>query len=454
MTPEAFRLRLAKDCAVPPGAHVLAAVSGGADSMALLFFFEQIRESYPLFLSCAHVEHGIRGGDSLSDLAFVRRYCEEKHIPFYARSVDAPRYARENGCGIEDAARTLRHAFLQETAEGIGANVIALAHHLGDQAETVLLHAVRGCDIRGLCAMRMRSGNLIRPLLDCTADELRAELLQAGIPWREDATNADVRYARNRVRHCVMPELERLNPEAASAISRLAAAARRDEDYFSAQIDALQLRAEPLVGGAAIRREAICALHPALLGRVLSRLCMKAGIAQPGAGDIERLAAALLSGGLLAMPLPGGAEAIADKTYLCLVQKGVRAQETALNPAGETMTPFGSFFVRPAAPGETGDGLTAQRIPAELLRGARITGRREGDAMIPFGKRSSVKLKKLLIDAGICRGRKDSVPILRDAQENVLWAVGLRPAQACRGEEAPMIVTFRRAEAIMLRHME
>ncbi|MBQ7052273.1 MAG: tRNA lysidine(34) synthetase TilS [Clostridia bacterium] len=450
MTPEAFRLRLAKDCAVPPGAHVLAAVSGGADSMALLFFFEQIRESYPLFLSCAHVEHGIRGEESLADLAFVRQHCAERHIPFYAQSVDAPRYARENGCGMEEAARILRYAFLQETADRIGADVIALAHHGGDQAETVLLHAVRGCDVRGLCAMRMRSDRMIRPLLDCTADELRAVLVGAEIPWREDATNADVRYARNRMRHCVMPQLERLNPGAAGALCRLAAAAQRDEDFFSAQINALQLQAEPLVGGAAIRREAICMLHPALLGRVLLRLCVHAGIAQPGARETERLLAAVVSGGKLILPLPGGAQAIADGTWLCLLGRDARARETALSLRGETQTPFGSFFVRAAAPGETGDGMTAQRIPLKLLEGARITGRREGDTMIPFGKRSGVRLKKLLIDAGIGRGRKESIPILRDARGEILWAVGLRPAQACAGEETPMIVTFRRAEDIVL----
>ena len=109
MTADEFCLRLSKDCGVAPGSHVLLALSGGADSVALFCLLLEARESMPLVLSCAHVEHGIRGEASLSDLAFVRALCEEKNIPLYTAHVDAPAYARAHGCGLEDAARTLRY---------------------------------------------------------------------------------------------------------------------------------------------------------------------------------------------------------------------------------------------------------------------------------------------------------------------------------------------------------
>ena len=250
MTPDEFGLRLIKDCAVSPGAHVLAAVSGGADSTALLCFFAQIQERFSLRVSCAHVEHGIRGEESRADMAFVSQLCERLSISFYAECVDAPAYAAEQGTGLEDAARTLRYEALYRIADRIGADVIALAHHAGDQAETVLLHAARGCDIRGLCAMRMRSGRLIRPLLSCKAEELRDYLHEIGQDWREDKSNADLHYGRNRVRREVLPRLERVYPGAGDALCRLSVAAQRDEDYFARQLAAYDDGGGRLVNGA------------------------------------------------------------------------------------------------------------------------------------------------------------------------------------------------------------
>ena len=112
-------------------------------------------------------------------MRFVKALCEQKNVPFYGGRVDAPGYARAHGCGLEEAARALRYDFLEKTAEAVGADAIALAHHRGDQAETVLLHAARGSDIRGLCAMRWRRGKLIRPLLDAEPEALRAQAVAA-----------------------------------------------------------------------------------------------------------------------------------------------------------------------------------------------------------------------------------------------------------------------------------
>lgn len=439
MTPDEFGLRLAKDCAVPPGAHVLVAVSGGADSTALLCFFEQVRGKYPI--SCAHVEHGIRGEASLGDMAFVRALCKCKRIPLYTAQVDAPGYARTHGCGLEDAARTLRYAFLQETAERIGADVIALAHHAGDQAETVLLHAARGSDVRGLCAMRMRSGKLIRPLLDCTAQELRDYLTSIGQNWREDESNADTAYARNRIRRSVLPEMEKVSPGAGAALCRLARSAQRDEDYFEQQLDALALTTIPLVNGLAIKRAQLEGLHPALGSRALVRLIAQAGMETQSARVIDGILSSLASrDAQTTVNLSCGAHAVAGERYLCLVRRQ-ETQETPLAVPGETDTPFGRFIVRAALPGETGDGKKTQAIPARALEGARVTSRREGDVMIPFGRSSSVSLKKLMIDAGVERAMRCSVPVLR-GHEGIVWVVGLRPGEACRENTQRMLVEF------------
>ena len=442
MTADEFCLRLSKDCGVAPGSHVLLALSGGADSVALFCLLLEARESMPLVLSCAHVEHGIRGEASLSDLAFVWTLCEEKRVPLYTAHVDAPAYAREHGCGLEDAARTLRYAFLNRTADEIGADAIALAHHAGDQAETVLLHAMRGSDLRGLCAMRMRSGRLIRPLLDCRPEALRACLAAVGQPFCEDATNDDRTYARNRVRHDVLPQMEQAVPGAGDALCRLARAAQRDEDYFETQIDAMHLRTLPLVDGAAVEKRALTGMHPALLSRVLVRLIQRAGLAPQSAETVGRIMDALAREDA-AVNLTGGAHAVIGQRYLCLIRADAPCPETPLRVPGVTDTPFGRFEVRPAQPGERGDGKTAQSIPARLLARASVGSRREGETMVPFGRKTPVKLKKLMIDAGVERAMRRSVPVVRGDGEALL-AVGLRSAEGCRGneDEERMLVRF------------
>lgn len=457
MTTDEFIERLKNGCAVRPGAHVLAAVSGGADSVALLALLRDASARMNLTVSCAHVEHGIRGEASLEDMAFVRALCGQWQLPFYGCHVDAPGYAAQHGCGLEDAARRLRYAFLRETRARIGADVIATAHHSGDQAETVLMHAARGSDLRGLCAMRARSGRVIRPLLYTSAASLRAYLLAIGQPWREDATNEDTEFARNRIRRLVMPELERAYAGAGDALSRLALAAQRDEDYFARQIDALNIRMIPLVGGMAVETGQIRDLHDALLSRVLVDLMDAAG-AQASSYTLSLLMGALRRGETSAAVSIGSFDAEAvqarfGEKYLCVSRPYREVKDTLLCMDGETRTPFGVFSVREAHCGETGDGLTAQVIPARWLKGAVVSCRRAGDAMIPFGQHSPVKIKKLMIDSGVERAMRASVPLIRNAG-TILWAVGLRPSEHCRvreGEELRMM-TFRRAECMKIQH--
>lgn len=443
MTQQSFRKNLKERCALAPGSHVLMAVSGGADSVAMLCLFASVRESYPLTLTCAHVEHGIRGDDSQADCAFVKDLCRELGIAFLSASVDAPAYAQLHGCGMEEAARELRYDCLYRFAKETGADVIALAHHADDQAETVLMRAARGSDLRGLCAMRYQRGMLIRPLLDAHGDELRAYLLSIARGWREDATNADTAYTRNRLRHLVLPGLEEAVPGAGAALCRLARAAQRDEDYFDQQIGAMNLGVLPLVNGAAIKKEEVAHLHPALLSRVLVRLMEAAGLPAQSAGRIEEIMSAL-GEEEAAVNLSDDAHAHVGRRYLCLTRGEDPQIDVPLAVPGVTDTPFGRFEVREAEPGETGDGRLFQTMPSHLLIGARVTSRREGDTIIPFGRHKSVKLKKLMIDAGIERAMRQSVPIVR-RDDKVLLAVGLRPAEYVRGagdEEERMTICF------------
>lgn len=443
MTAERFVLRLTQDCAVSPGAHVLAAVSGGADSVALLCLLDEVKDRLRLTLSCVHVEHGIRGEASVSDMAFVRELCRKKSIPFYAEQVDVPAEAKALGIGLEEAARTLRYACMERIADQIGADVIALAHHAMDQTETVLLHAARGSDVRGLCAMRFRRGRLIRPLLMEQPDALRSMLTARGQGWREDESNKDVRFARNRIRREAIPALEAAYPGATRALCRLAEAAQRDEAHFERALSALKVQVRRLVDGAAIERAPLAELDDALLSRFLCVQLERAGLPGQSAETIGAVMRAARAGQGV-VNLAGGGHAAADRRYVCLIREQEPVRDTPLAPDGETITPFGVFTVRRAQPGETGDGRASQVIPEELLCCAVVSQRRTGDVMIPFGRRESVKIKKLVIDAGIERPLRNSLPVVRRG-ETVLWVATLRPSAHCLVREGQngLLVTFR-----------
>lgn len=455
MTEEIFCRILRDACDIAHGAHILAAVSGGADSVAMLCLLAAARETMDIRVSAAHVEHGIRGEESVADMEFVRELCRQKNVPFYAKRVNAPAYAKEKGCGLEAAARELRYAFLEEIQKSVGADVIAVAHHSGDQAETVLMRAARGSDLRGLCAMRMRNGGVIRPLLHASCEELRKYLREIRQDWREDATNSDTDYTRNAIRHRVLPELERAYPGAKGALSRLAHSAQRDEDYFSQQIAALSLHLTPLTDGMAVKKETLIHLHEALLSRVIARAIEAAG-AQASGYVIDRIVRAVQKDETTAAIGIGAADgqtvrARFGEEFLCITRPYMDIADTPLAMEGKTQTPFGVFCVRRAQAGETGDGITSQSVPTRLLESAVVGVRREGDAMIPFGQHTPVKLKKLMIDRGVERAMRRSIPVIR-SKEGILWASGIRPSQLClaREDEERMMITFHALECVKI----
>ncbi len=250
-----------------PGEKILAALSGGADSTALLLSLRELGYE----VCAAHVHHGIRGEEAERDARFCEELCAREGVPFRLCRTDVPALCRERKTGVEETARAERYRLLEEAREAFGCAHVATAHNLEDNAETVLLHLTRGAGLSGLCGIPPVRGRIIRPLLFTSRRDVLSYLEARGQPFVTDSTNECTDLARNRIRRCVLPELEKINPGCAAALARTAELLSRDEAVLEAAsalpeltCTALLSLPEPLALRA-IRRE-----YTAFTGDVLS----------------------------------------------------------------------------------------------------------------------------------------------------------------------------------------
>ena len=419
---------------------VVCAVSGGADSMALLHALV----SLGCRVTAAHFEHGIRGEESLRDAAFVEDWCREHGIPCVVEHGDVPAYAAERSLGLEEAARELRYDFLRRTAAEKGAALIATAHTLDDQAETLLLHLARGTGIAGLRGIPARRANIVRPLLSVSRREIEEYLSENGVPFAEDSTNADEAYSRNLVRRRVVPALLAVNPRFPEAAARTAALAERDEDYLTAQAAAF-LAAHPVEDG--IDAAALRTLHPAVSSRVLRALAPVLSLlhTQRALAFLGGTEPALLELPGLTLRREGGrlhlgrdeGPAIPDRPLfpgqsLATPEAGLAVDCEICRYAGEVNDLFKTSFVK------------YEMIVPDLL----CTGRRPGDRLHPQGRGCGKSLKALFTERGVPLAERRRIPVIRDALGPLLVRGIAVDERARAGIGDPVLkISFRPLEA-------
>lgn len=224
---------------------VLCAVSGGRDSMALLHWLHCLAPKKGFRLAAAHFNHQLRSAAG-DDEAFVSRWCEEHHVPFFCGTGNVRQFARDTGTSLEDAARTLRYQFLEKTALELNAARIATAHHREDNAETVLLHLLRGAGLKGLCGIPPIRGKIVRPLLETGRSQIDRYIAENHVPYVEDASNYSPEFARNRLRLEVLPLLEEIFPGCAGRMANTGALLR--DEYAHLCREAQSLLPEPESG--------------------------------------------------------------------------------------------------------------------------------------------------------------------------------------------------------------
>jgi len=218
----------------PPGCRVLIGVSGGSDSIALTLILREVSEHSGFdIVGLAHLNHRLRS-TSDRDEAFCRAFADATHLPIEVESIDVAGYAAAQRLSVEDAARRLRYDFLHRAAVSAHADRVAVGHTRDDQAETFLLKLVRGAGLTGLAGIHPQRGEVIRPLLEVARVDLRSFLESRGQQWVDDETNEDIENPRNRIRHRVLPELNRAYPSAATAIARTAGLIREDGQWLDA----------------------------------------------------------------------------------------------------------------------------------------------------------------------------------------------------------------------------
>ena len=441
------------------GSSILVAFSGGPDSTALLHSLCSLRGDFSLELRAAHLDHGLRPDSSEADSEFARTFTASLGAPLTIEKADTNSLREKHGLSVEDAARRVRYEFLSRTAADTGADCVALGHTLDDQAETVLLHTLRGTGVDGLGAMKEVSSRdiggrritLFRPMLSVCRSEVLDYCAQNGLTPRLDESNLSTRFTRNRIRLDLMPKLAEYNPSIQSALARLARSASLDSDFIRAEVKRV---ADDIISadsrGVSIEREGFRQLHPALGHRLLRHAV------QMAKGDTNDLAFEhisrmfdMMSGSAgKGIALPGGLRFDVDYSL---------AHIRRADAPGSLLPEMGSCQFALKVPGTTVEGgwsISAllsrdssglrqtnegeprflERFDMDALGEAPIVRtRKAGDTFQPLGMVGEKKLKDFMIDAHIPRRWRDSVPLV-ESKGRIAWVVGWRIAEWAKVE--------------------
>lgn len=421
------------------GGYVLAACSGGPDSIALVHILNTVKAQYGFTLAVAHVDHMLRGRESEQDAEFVEGFCRQLALPLYQTQICVREFAGEEGLSTQEAARLLRFRFLRKTAQALGGARIATGHHRDDQAETVLINLLRGAGSSGLKGMRAQENGIIRPLLAVSRSEV-AEYCRANcLEYRTDSSNLSTKYLRNRVRLELLPYLaEHYNPNVTEALWRVSQIAADEHAYIRRQaehsgvircdgdrffLDKKRLSANPL----AVQREIVRLVLEKIQGHLK-------GISFDHVEKIVGMAACGQVGSV--MPLPG-------KITVRVGYQAIEFGQTAL-PSRRMIKPPGIELTIPGRTDipELGIQVQADIVSTKPVHGAAqavfdwdalrppvcVRTRTDGDRFQPLGMAGTKKIKDYFIDEKVPREERDQTAVFTDRQ-GIIWLGGYRQSE-------------------------
>ena len=401
---------------VQPGDTVIAAVSGGSDSIALLFGLYLLKDKLGITLEAVHFNHNIRsrGEEALRDENFVREFCDRYDIPLYVGSA----YVTAGEKGLEAAARDARYAYFRNLK-----GKVATAHTADDNAETVLMHLVRGTGLKGLGGIAPIRGKLIRPMLTCTQADVNAFLEEWCLPHMEDSGNHGDAFLRNRLRHHVMPYLKEENPRLPESVSRMALRLRADEEVLAAQAKFGTL---PPV-------ETLKAMPPAIRRRCLEGFLKENGVKEPEEKHIVAVEGLLYSGKPSArVGFSGGVTIARQYDRLTVLKECETLEMTELRVPGVTELPGWRITCTEAT------SLVNTEDTFTVIPQGEVTfrSRQSGDRIRLSG--GSKSLKKLFIDRKVPAAQRENIPVLAD-EAGILGVYGIGPHQDRAAKTLPAI---------------
>ncbi len=435
---------------LPPGATVVAMVSGGADSMALLHLLASGALGETGEVRALHVNHLLRGADADRDEAFVAEECARLGVPCRTVRFDVAAYADAAGLNLEDAGRTVRYRLAAEEADAAAARLglpasaarIAVAHTLDDRIETFLMRLLSGAGAGGLGSIRHARGRVVRPLLDARRDAVREWLASSGHAWREDATNLDTSRLRARVRHDLLPALLAVEPALHVTLARTMRILADEDELLGEMAEAFarDFAAEEVrPGEVALDRAMLATLsHP--MRRRTVRVAIERAFPELSRLDSAHVEALVegLAEDSFARDLPGGLRAFTEYGRMTVSRQG-----GPLPAVAPSLLPIpGSVDLGAAGV------LTAERVPPAEARTPAPGGREvvvdaggstalsvgpagPGDRMRPLGMEGTKKLSDLFIDAKVPRRDRPAVPVVRDG-ERIVWVAGVRQSEEYR----------------------
>ncbi len=410
--------------------NIILGISGGADSVCLLYIINEIRDTFCLNITAVHVNHSIRETAG-RDEAFSKELCEKLGISFVSYTIDCPKIAEEHKLSLEEAGRNERYRLFEETGRksyGEGGFKIAVAHHMDDLAETLLFNLSRGSGINGLSSIKVKNGCIVRPLLCLTRKEIEEYLSENGISHIEDETNSDDDYARNRIRHNIIPELNEIAPGAVKNMGRTASQLGEIEDYLTIKTDELWDKyAEKSEEGILIK-EGMIKEHPAIVKRAIHRALIEvAGRARDIASiQIEAVYDLLLAKTGHKRDLIYNMEAVRDYAGVMISLKTELSDEEK-----EAILSNLTFEIK--------DRDFSQNIPTDLytkwfdydkIRNCPNVRFRQNSDYLTINDRDEKKsLSDYMINEKIPAKKRDSIPLLTDG-DHVMWVVGYRISNA------------------------